>query len=217
MINPGYSADPVLEGKDWFAGAMSREAAKEAIMGHPDGTFLVRTSTRHDGYSLSVKFVDQCRHVKVLKDGTGKYGFTSPCEYATIIAFVENFQAVSLSVYNAELETKLAYPYKTAPAGNGPAQEGVDDIDEELYATKRDALRGKMAADSASHYVKGKKASTYDTVRLLKHPPLPKSVLSFFFLFSSFYSSLEEGRNPTLLSAFAIMTSRVPGVLFGRS
>lgn len=142
---------------------MSREAAKEAIMGHPDGTFLVRTSTRHDGYSLSVKFVDQCRHVKVLKDGTGKYGFTSPCEYATIIAFVENFQAVSLSVYNAELETKLAYPYKTAPAGNGPAQEGVDDIDEELYATKRDALRGKMAADSASHYVKGKKASTYDT------------------------------------------------------
>lgn len=161
MINPGYAADPSLEGKDWFAGAMSRDAAKVAIMGHPDGTFLIRTSTRHDGYSLSVKFADQCRHVKVLKDGSGKYGFTAPCEYASITAFVENFQAVSLSVYNAELETKLAYPYKTAPAGDGPAQDTENDIDEDMYATKREALRGKMAAESASHYTK--KSSTYDT------------------------------------------------------
>ena len=161
MVNPEYAADPVLEGKDWFAGALSRDDAKAAIMGHPDGTFLIRTSTRHDGFSLSVKFAEQCRHVKVLKDGAGKYGFTAPCEYETITAFVENFQAVSLSVYNAELETKLAYPYKTAPTGDGPAQT-TEDIDEDMYATKREALRGKMAAESKGVYMK-KATSTYDT------------------------------------------------------
>lgn len=154
--NPGYQAtDAGLATQEWFAGALGRDAAKDAVMGHPDGTFLIRSSTRHDGYSLSVKFSETCRHVKVLKDGKGNFGFTEPCEYSSITAFVEHFQAVSLSVYNAELETKLEYPYKTAPAGNGAPASTTEDVDEELYASKREALRGKKG-----HYAK---SSTYDT------------------------------------------------------
>ena len=110
-----------LEDQEWFAGPMSREAAMKALNGHPDGTFLIRTSTRHDGYSLSVFYLDICRHVQVLKDGAGKYDFTLPCEHASIAAFVEHFQAVSLSVFNAEFGTKLVHPYKTAPLANRPA------------------------------------------------------------------------------------------------
>ena len=88
--------NPDLQEKAWFGGGMSRDAAWAAVMGHPDGTFLLRTSTRHDSYSLSVKHLGKCIHLKVLVDEAGKCGFTKPCKYATIAAFVEEFQAVPL-------------------------------------------------------------------------------------------------------------------------
>jgi hypothetical protein len=54
MNNPGYDetpvGDPALQAQSWFAGKMERDTAKEAITGHPDGTFLIRASSRHDGY-----------------------------------------------------------------------------------------------------------------------------------------------------------------------
>ena len=117
---------------------MSRDAAWAAVMGHPDGTFLLRTSTRHDSYSLSVKHLGKCIHLKVLVDEAGKCGFTKPCKYATIAAFVEEFQAVPLSTHNAEIETKLAYPYKTA----APAPVGANTT--QLVPTAADSLYAPM-------------------------------------------------------------------------
>lgn len=166
MNNPGYDetpvGDPALQAQSWFAGKMERDTAKEAITGHPDGTFLIRASSRHDGYSLSVMFLDQCRHVKVLKDAKGHFGFTQPCEYTTITAFVEHFQAVSLSVYNAELETKLVHPYKTAPKAT-VASTRNDDFEEDIYGTKREALKAKMTEKSTGHYAKGRVVAYYST------------------------------------------------------
>jgi hypothetical protein len=41
----------------WFAGDCTREEAEVLMKDHPDGTFLIRHSRSHGGYSLSVKYV----------------------------------------------------------------------------------------------------------------------------------------------------------------
>ena len=61
-------------------------------------------------FSLSVKFQD-IRHIVIMCRG-GKYGFSEPTEFDSVLALVEYFQATSLAHYNAELETTLAYPFR---------------------------------------------------------------------------------------------------------
>lgn len=104
------------------------------------GTFLVRPSKSHKGFTLSVRF-DETRHVMIMERG-GQYGFSEPCTFNSVLEIVEFFQRESLACYNAELETKLLYPYTTAPIAEaiGPAEEDEDE-DEDLYVTNRQALR----------------------------------------------------------------------------
>ncbi|KAM6216834.1 hematopoietic SH2 domain-containing protein [Rhynchocyon petersi] len=57
---------------EWFHGAISREAAENLLELEPPGSFLVRVSHSHVGYTLSYKALDCCRHfmVKLLDDGS---------------------------------------------------------------------------------------------------------------------------------------------------
>mmetsp|Transcript_36688 Transcript_36688/g.96060 ORF Transcript_36688/g.96060 Transcript_36688/m.96060 type:complete len:445 (-) Transcript_36688:989-2323(-) len=125
----------------WFAAGFDRAKTEESLMGKPDGTFLVRPSTSHNGFSLSVKF-DDIRHIMIMQRG-GKYGFSEPCTFDSVLALVESFQRDSLAVYNAELETKLVYPYSTAPtmAVQQYKSEEDEDAEEDLYVSNREALR----------------------------------------------------------------------------
>ena len=89
----------------------------------------MRPSKSHNGYSLSVKF-EEVRHVMII-ESRGKFGFSEPCEFDSVLALVEFFQRESLACYNAELETKLDYPYKTAPTQKAPPPPVAEDEDEE--------------------------------------------------------------------------------------
>lgn len=57
---------------DWFHGAISRETAENLLESQPLGTFLIRVSQSHVGYTLSYRAQTCCRHfmVKLLEDGT---------------------------------------------------------------------------------------------------------------------------------------------------
>ncbi|XP_021562358.1 hematopoietic SH2 domain-containing protein [Carlito syrichta] len=57
---------------EWFHGAISREYAEDLLESQPLGSFLLRVSHSHVGYTLSYKAQSCCRHlmVKLLDDGT---------------------------------------------------------------------------------------------------------------------------------------------------
>ncbi|XP_055453228.1 hematopoietic SH2 domain-containing protein isoform X1 [Psammomys obesus] len=67
-------ADPLTQFgiPEWFHGAISREAAEKLLESQPPGTFLLRVSHSHVGYTLSYKAQTCCRHfmVKLSDDGT---------------------------------------------------------------------------------------------------------------------------------------------------
>lgn len=78
----------------------------------------------------------------MIMESQGKYGFSEPCTFNSVLELVEFFQRDSLACYNAELETKLVYPYKTAPkAAPKTAAEEDEDGEEDLYVSNRQALR----------------------------------------------------------------------------
>ncbi|KAM9241673.1 hematopoietic SH2 domain-containing protein [Dugong dugon] len=56
----------------WFHGAISREAAENLLEPQPLGSFLIRVSHSHVGYTLSYRAHGCCRHfmVKLLDDGS---------------------------------------------------------------------------------------------------------------------------------------------------
>uniref|UniRef100_A0A8D0QRK2 SH2 domain-containing protein n=1 Tax=Sus scrofa TaxID=9823 RepID=A0A8D0QRK2_PIG len=73
----------------WFHGAISREDAENLLESQPLGSFLIRVSHSHVGYTLSYKAQNCCRHfmVKLLDDGS----FVIPGEdrvYASLDALV---------------------------------------------------------------------------------------------------------------------------------
>ncbi|ERE90444.1 hematopoietic SH2 domain-containing protein [Cricetulus griseus] len=57
---------------EWFHGTISREVAENLLESQPLGTFLIRVSHSHVGYTLSYKAQTCCRHfmVKLSDDGT---------------------------------------------------------------------------------------------------------------------------------------------------
>ncbi|XP_062969163.1 hematopoietic SH2 domain-containing protein-like isoform X1 [Cynocephalus volans] len=57
---------------EWFHGAISREAAENLLESQPLGSFLIRVSHSHVGYTLSYRAHSCCRHfmVKLLDDGS---------------------------------------------------------------------------------------------------------------------------------------------------
>lgn len=56
----------------WFHGAISRQDAENLLESQPLGSFLIRVSHSHVGYTLSYKARSRCRHfmVKLLDDGS---------------------------------------------------------------------------------------------------------------------------------------------------
>ena len=121
-----------------FATPRSADAPELAACPRADGAFLLRNSKTHDGYTLSVKFLE-CRHIKLMFVD-GKYGFSEPTEYDSVQALVAHFQKVSLQCYNAELETTLKFPYKSAPRETEASRAAAGEVDEDLYMSNKDEL-----------------------------------------------------------------------------
>eukprot|EP00040_Diaphanoeca_grandis_P018135 m.95251 g.95251 ORF g.95251 m.95251 type:complete len:462 (-) comp26802_c1_seq1:633-2018(-) len=126
----------------WYAGPMGRPDVQKQLQDCPDGTYLVRTSASRPGYTLSIKF-SEIRHIIIIERG-GKFGFSEPTSFDSLLDLIKYFQNDSLACYNAELETKLTYPYKEAPSGQ--EEENVEDAIEEeaLYVANRVELRNQM-------------------------------------------------------------------------
>eukprot|EP00038_Savillea_parva_P023433 m.40912 g.40912 ORF g.40912 m.40912 type:complete len:809 (+) comp6046_c0_seq2:199-2625(+) len=97
----------------WFGGKIQRSKAEKILENAPDGTFLVREShTRQGDYSLSVKYSQNCKHIKINRKGN-KYDLApDAASFTSIQELVEHYQAHSLNRHFPGMETTLAIPFK---------------------------------------------------------------------------------------------------------
>jgi len=97
----------------WFGGKILRQKAEKLLESCPDGTYLVREShTRPGDYSLSVKYNNEVKHIKINREGK-LYDLASDAKsFPSIQELVEHFQSHSLNRHFPGMETTLAIPFK---------------------------------------------------------------------------------------------------------
>uniref|UniRef100_A0A8D2DNR8 Hematopoietic SH2 domain containing n=1 Tax=Sciurus vulgaris TaxID=55149 RepID=A0A8D2DNR8_SCIVU len=106
---------------DWFHGTITREAAEDLLASEPLGSFLIRVSHSHVGYTLSYKAPSCCRHfmVKLLDDGS-------------LVIPGEKVAHASLAALVAFHQQKPVWPHEellTQPCGQkDPANVDYEDL-----------------------------------------------------------------------------------------
>ncbi|XP_012519043.1 PREDICTED: hematopoietic SH2 domain-containing protein [Propithecus coquereli] len=122
----------------WFHGAISREDAENLLESQPLGSFLIRVSHSHVGYTLSYKAQSCCRHfmVKLLDDGR----FVMPGEmvaHASLDDLVTFHQQKPIDSHgelltqpcgqsdpeNVDYEDLFLYSYTLAEEATSPARD----------------------------------------------------------------------------------------------
>lgn len=191
---------------------MERGGAEAALQNTPDGTFLIRKSTSHSGFSLSVKY-REIRHVLILFS-RNKYGFSEPTIFDSLPDLIAHFQKNTLADYNAELETKLVHPFKTAPQQSSWASDdtGYDEPDEELYMTNRDALRKSLERQQATELRRNDLYSSR-CIELRRKLKAQEAVTAMLreqkALHESFHASCSDAERPAVMANYSELQARV--------
>ncbi|KAM9325803.1 phosphatidylinositol 3-kinase regulatory subunit gamma-like [Gastrophryne carolinensis] len=101
---------PHCDEKTWFVGDLNRIQAEELLQGKPDGSFLIRESSKKGCYACSVVADGEVKHCVIYSTSQG-YGFAEPYNlYSTLKELVLHYQRTSLIQHNDSLNVRLAFP-----------------------------------------------------------------------------------------------------------